>query len=64
MYEDKPHFIASKVATLLGYSKPNNAINTHCKSLILLNAPFQGIEDFPAKGLKQLVSDIDQIMDT
>lgn len=51
IYEDKPHFIAGKVATLLGYSKPNNAINNHCKSMILLNAPIQGIENFPPKGL-------------
>lgn len=49
-YEDKPHFIATKVAEVLGYAKPNNAINNHCKCLILLNTPFQGIE-IPPKGL-------------
>jgi anti-repressor protein len=51
MYEDKPYFIASNVAVILGYSKPNNAINTHCKSMILLNAPIQGIEFNHARGI-------------
>lgn len=51
IYEDKPCFIATKVAKILGYSKPNNAINTHCKSMILLNTPIRGIETLPPKGL-------------
>lgn len=37
IYEDKPHFIGSYVAKTLGYAKPNNAINTHCKNAIKLS---------------------------
>lgn len=50
VYEDKLYFVASKVAKILGYSRPNNAIQTHCKSMILINTPIQGIE-IPARGL-------------
>ena len=50
IYESKPHFIANQVASVLGYAKPNNAVNTHCKCRILLNTTFQDIE-IPPKGL-------------
>lgn len=29
--DEKPYFVASDVAKVLGYKKPNNAINAHCK---------------------------------
>lgn len=31
MIGDKPYFVASDIAKALGYAKPNNAINRHCK---------------------------------
>jgi len=31
---NEPMFVAKDVAELLGYSKPNNAINTHCKGAL------------------------------
>ena len=31
---DEPMFVAKDVAELLGYAKPNNAINTHCKGAL------------------------------
>ncbi|MEQ3658641.1 MAG: phage antirepressor KilAC domain-containing protein [Glaciecola sp.] len=30
----EPMFVAKDVATLLGYAKPNNAINSHCKGAL------------------------------
>lgn len=41
LIKDKPYFVASDVAKALGYSKPNNAINQHCKGATLK----QGIID-------------------
>lgn len=32
--DDKYYFVASDVAKALGYIKPNNAINTHCKHIL------------------------------
>lgn len=32
--EGKPYFVASDVAKALGYAKPNNAINEHCRSTL------------------------------
>lgn len=32
--DGKPYAVASDVAKALGYSKPNNAINTHCRSTL------------------------------
>lgn len=39
--DNNPMFVANDVATALGYSKPNNAISTHCKHATLR----QGITD-------------------
>lgn len=33
MKEDEPWFVASDVAKALGYEKPNNAVNEHCKKM-------------------------------
>jgi prophage antirepressor-like protein/uncharacterized protein involved in tolerance to divalent cations len=33
LINDKIYFVASDVATALGYAKPNNAINNHCKHI-------------------------------
>lgn len=38
--DDKYYFVASDVAKALGYAKPNNAINAHCKHIMK-----QGIVD-------------------
>lgn len=32
--EEKPYFVASDVAKALGYKKPNNAINSYCRSTL------------------------------
>lgn len=31
MVDNKPYFVASDIAKSLGYAKPNNAVNRHCK---------------------------------
>lgn len=33
MKEDEPWFVASDVAKALGYERPNDAVNTHCKKV-------------------------------
>ena len=33
--DGKPYAVASDVAKALGYAKPNNAVNTHCKNATL-----------------------------
>jgi len=38
--DSKPYAVANDVALALGYKKPNNAINTHCKHATL----FEGID--------------------
>jgi len=38
--DGKPYAVANDVAIALGYAKPNNAINTHCRATLK-----QGIED-------------------
>ncbi len=38
--DGEPWFIAYDVANTLGYVKPNNAVNQHCKKI--LTTPFQG----------------------
>lgn len=37
--KDQPHFVASDIAKMLGYKKPNNAINTHCRSTLKWGIP-------------------------
>ena len=32
--EGKPYAVANDIAKALGYAKPNNAINTHCKATL------------------------------
>lgn len=32
--EDKPYFVASDVAKALGYARPNDAINQHCRATV------------------------------
>lgn len=33
-YNNEPWFVASDVAKALGYERPNDAVNAHCKSSI------------------------------
>lgn len=40
--EGKPYVVANDVAKALGYSKPNNAINTHCKGALKRGIPTKG----------------------
>ena len=35
-------FVATDVAKALGYEKPNNAVNTHCKKVNKINYPVTG----------------------
>ena len=37
--EGKAWFVGNDVATVLGYVKPNNAINTHCQSTLKQGIP-------------------------
>lgn len=32
-YNNEPWFVASDVAKALGYERPNDAVNAHCKKL-------------------------------
>ena len=34
--DGKTYFVATDIAKALGYAKPNNAINTHCKGATLI----------------------------
>lgn len=40
--DNKPYFMASDVAKALGYSKPNNAINDHCRATLKHSIPISG----------------------
>ena len=40
--EDNPLFCATDVASILGYSKPRNAISTHCKGALKRGTPTSG----------------------
>lgn len=40
--DNKPYFCASDVAKALGYSKPNNAISTHCRATLKQGIPISG----------------------
>lgn len=40
--EDNPLFCATDVASILGYSKPYNAISTHCKGTLKRGTPTSG----------------------
>ena len=39
MIDNKPYVVASDVAKILGYAKPNNAISTHCRSTLKQGIP-------------------------
>lgn len=39
LIDDKIYFVANDVAKSLGYSKPNNAINTHCRYALKQGIP-------------------------
>ena len=39
---DKPYFVGSDIARALGYKKPNNAINQHCKGALKQGIPTKG----------------------
>lgn len=40
--DGKPYFMASDVAKALGYSKPNNAIQQHCRATLKHSTPISG----------------------
>ncbi len=40
--DDKPLFVAGDVASALGYSKPRNAVSTHCKGALKQGIPTKG----------------------
>lgn len=40
--EDKPYFMASDVAKALGYARPNDAINQHCRAAVKCSTPISG----------------------
>lgn len=48
MHNGEPWFVASDVATALGYAHPGNAVNAHCKKV-------NKISQFPASGNRQNV---------
>ena len=37
--DGKPYFVANDVAKALGYAKPNNAVNVHCKHTLIQGIP-------------------------
>lgn len=39
---DKIYFVASDVAKMLGYAKPNNAVSAHCKGTLKRGIPTSG----------------------
>lgn len=39
---DKPYFVASDIASALGYAKPRNAISQHCKGALIQGVPTNG----------------------
>lgn len=41
-HEGQPWFVASDVAKALGYEKPNNAVNEHCKKVNKFSYPNSG----------------------
>lgn len=41
-YNNEPWFVASDVAKALGYEKPNNAVNEHCKKVNKFSYPNSG----------------------
>lgn len=53
--DGEPWFVAYDVASALGYAKPNNAVNTHCKRIS--TAPFQGsgINIIPEQDVYRLI---------
>lgn len=40
--DDKPYFMATDVASALGYAKPNNAVTAHCKATLKQGIPISG----------------------
>lgn len=39
---DKPYFMASDIAKALGYAKPNDAVNQHCRATVKHSIPIGG----------------------
>lgn len=39
---DKPYFMASDIAKALGYSRPNDAISSHCRGTVKCSIPISG----------------------
>lgn len=55
----KPYFMASDIATALGYAKPNNAISTHCRATlkqgITINGKIQEVNFIPEGDIYRLI---------
>ncbi|MBW9154878.1 BRO-N domain-containing protein [Clostridium tagluense] len=54
---NKPYAVATDIAANLGYKKPNNAINTHCKHVTL----FEGIDSIGKKNKYNVIPEGDII---
>lgn len=39
---NKPYFVASDIARALGYKRPNDAINQHCRATVKYSTPISG----------------------
>ena len=55
----KPYFMASDIATALGYAKPNNAISMHCRATlkqgITINGKIQEVNFIPEGDIYRLI---------
>ena len=56
--DGEPWFVASDVAKALGYEKPNNAVNIHCRKVNKFNYPETGhpLNIIPESDVYQAVS--------
>ncbi len=57
MQDEQPWFVASDVASALGYEKPNNAVNSHCKKVNKISYPETGqpLNIIPESDLYRLI---------
>ena len=57
---DKPYFVAADIAKILGYARPGNAINTHCKGIVkhemLTNGGIQSLNIIPKGDIYRLIA--------
>ncbi len=59
MINDKPYFCASDVAKALGYKRPNDAVNAHCRATVkhstLISGKMQDINFIPEGDIYRLI---------